>query len=196
MKLWPPPTINLATLSRRERWLAIGGAAVVALVILDRVVVGPWWQHASRIRREIQGLEESIRSRRQLLNRKPLIVAEAEAYREHLQSQAAEGKTMASLLREIESLGQKSGIVLRQVRPLEGTTTDLYREYAVEVDYQGSIEQWIHFLYLLEASQSLLAVERATVSRLGPDSDLLEGAMRLMSRSMRHGEDPEAPAPS
>ena len=185
MKPFTLPTFS--SLSRRERLLAFGGALVMCVVVLDRLVLGPWWRHTHHVRQEIARLEKTIRRERQLLERKPQILAEAEAYREHLQADGAAGASdMASLLREIETLGTQSGISLGEVKPAEGAANDVYQEYAVDVQYQGSLDQWLRFVYLLQTSKTLFILERAAVSLTEEGSDLLQGSLRVTGKSLHH----------
>ncbi|MBI2495766.1 MAG: hypothetical protein HYW10_04290 [Candidatus Omnitrophica bacterium] len=176
---------NLSTLSRRERLLAVGGGFLLAVVLLDRLVLGPWWRHTRHVRQEIHRLEEAIRGYQQLLSRKPLIQAEAETYREQMDVIQAGTLSVVSVLREVEALGAESGITLGEVKPLSETAGDQGQTFALEVRYQGSLQQWMHFLYLLQTSQALLAIERAVVARTEEGVDVLEGSLRLTSRALR-----------
>lgn len=170
---------KLSTLSRRERLLAVGSALVLAVLGLDRAVLGPWWRHARTVRQEIQRLEAAIRSDRELIRRKPRILGQTEAYQEYLRLEEA-GPDMASLLREVETLGSRSGVALGKVKPLEGM--------AIEVACKGSFQEWVHFVYLLQTSRSLFEIERATVARMEEGSSQVEGSLRLMSKLNQGGE--------
>lgn len=184
---------NLPTLSRRERLLAIGSALVIAVVGMDRLVLGPWLHHMQTTRVDIQRLEKLIRSDRELLRRKPQILGQAQAYREYLQpaGQPAE-LDMASVLREIETLGSRSGVALGAVKPLQGAggetaegadeASESLPSLAIEVDYKGSLDEWVHFVYLLETSRSLFDIERSTVARIEEGSSQVEGSLRVTTK--------------
>ena len=178
---WP----DFSTFSRRERLLSFGSLLILSLVLLDRVVLGPWGHHTHHVRQEIERLEVAIRRQQELLNREPKIRAEAEAYREHLRVNDEPIPDMAGVLREIEGLGAQSGVTLGEVKPLEGAAKDTYQEYAIDVQYRGSLEQWIHFVYLLQSSKSLFAIQRATIARKGEDPSQVEGTLRLSSKIIR-----------
>ncbi len=192
MKL--PKVPNLANLSRRERMLVAGSVLVLCVVALDQLVLGPWWRHIANIGREITRLESSVAGYHQLLRRSPQIQGEIEMYTEYMRPAEAEQPTLATLLREIESLGEQSGISLGEVKPLEGSTNSLYQEFAIQVQYRGSLEQWVHFVYLLETSKSLFTIERLAVDRSSEDPGVLEGTVRLTSRAANTGAPAQAPA--
>jgi hypothetical protein len=202
MKLPSLPT----NLSRRERLLAIGSALVIAVVGMDRLVLGPWLRHMQQTRGEIHRLEAMIRTDRELLRRKPQILGQAEVYREYLQTEGKTDMDMASMLREIETLGSRSGIALGAVKPLQNEAAAEGEEsapvaqalpsLAIEVDYKGSMDEWVHFLYLLETSRSLFDIERATVSRMEEGSSQVEGSLRVTTKAATSAGAAAVPTPS
>ena len=185
--------VSLPTnLSRNERLMAIAAALVIAVMGLDRLVMGPWLRHMQATRGEIRRLERLIRSDREIVRRKPQILGQAEAYREYLQTEGEPTLDMAAMLREIEALGSRSGIALGAVKPIRaeaeaaegGEAPKASPALAIEVDYKGSMDQWIHFLYLLETSRSLFDIQRATVSRMEEGSNQLEGSLRVTTQAV------------
>ena len=170
-------------MSRHERLLAVGGGLIVSLLVMDRLVLGPWWRHMHHVREDIQRLERSITKYQELMVRQPHLAAEAEGYRHYLPGETAAEPDLASILRDIEALGNQSGLVLGEVKPVPGEDNGAYQTYAVEVQYRGSMEQWVQFLYLIESSKALLDIERATVSvKEEQDIKTLEGSVRLTGR--------------
>ena len=179
---------SLSSLSRRERLLAMAGALILSVMALDRGVLGPWLRHTRTIHQEIQRLEAMIRNDRELSRRKPKILEQAQAYQEYLSLTPSPEPDMASLLREIETLGSRSGVSLGRVKPLEETTEGLPQRFAIEVEYKGSLQEWVHFVYLLQTSRSLFEVERATVARMQEGSSQVQGSLRLTSQVNRGGQ--------
>ena len=177
---------SLSSLSRRERLLAMAGALILSVMALDRGVLGPWLRHTRTIHQEIQRLEAMIRNDRELSRRKPKILEQAQTYQEYLSLTPSPEPDMASLLREIETLGSRSGVSLGRVKPLEETTEGLPQRFAIEVEYKGSLQEWVHFVYLLQTSRSLFEVERATVARMQEGSSQVQGSLRLTSQ-VNHG---------
>jgi len=60
------------------------------------------------------------------------------------------------------------------------------------VQYRGSLEQAVHFLYLLQSSRLLFSIERAALDKSNEDPATLRGSVRLTSKVI-HGRD-KAPA--
>jgi hypothetical protein len=190
MKLTVP---NVATMSRRERVMISVSALVMCVVLLDRLVLGPWWRHTARVRKEIHRLEEDIRVYHQLLTRAPLINREVDAYAPYRRPDSEAPANLAALLREIESLGSQGGVSLGEVKPTEGATNPLYTEYAVDVEFRGSLEQAVHFLHLLQSSKLLFTLERATVERSRDEVGMLDASLRLQCK-VTGAATPAAPA--
>ncbi len=177
------PTFN--QLSPRERLLATGSALVVVIVLLDRLVLGPWWGHIHQIQRETARLEEAIRHDSRLIQRKPQILAQVEVYRDYMRTDESAKRDLATVLREIETLGTQSGVSLGEIKPLaQGSSETTAQGYALDLQYRGSLQQAVHFLYLLETSKSLFQIDRATIELKERGRDLLDGSLRVTSKAI------------
>ena len=180
-----PKLPDPSKLSARERLLAAGVAFIFCVLMLDRVVLGPWWQHRIEVQQEIRRLESSLRVGRRLLEHKPQIMEQMQAYSSYLTEAGGEQKDMAALLREIETMGKESGLSLSEVKPLTAQTAEGVSEgHAFDVSYTGSLQQWIHFVYLLQSSKTIFQIERATLGLKESGSELLSGSLRLTRRPM------------
>ena len=182
MKL--PALPKFSALSTRERLLAAGVVFVVSVLLLDRVVLGPWWRHVHEVKQEIRRLQKSIRTYEQLLDRKPQLLAEVEAYSVYLRQLESGQADVASLLREIETIGKESGISLGEVKPVT-TGGESLQEYLFEIHFNGSLKQWIHFVYLLQTSKTLFQIDRAAISAQEGNPGTLDGSLRLVRKVMK-----------
>ena len=193
MKLALP---NFSAMSRRERMLVVGSCFVLSVVLMDRLVLGPWWQHISRVRQDIHRLEEAIRTDLQLLSRQPQVELESLAYRDYLRAPGVPEPNLAALLREIESLGTESGVSLGEVKPSEGTPNALYRQYDINVESRGTLEQCVHFLYLLQSSKLLFGLDRVTLEHSTEDPATLKASLQLTSKVILNQVPPDAAQPA
>ena len=181
MKL--PTLPNPSTWSKRERLLAGVGVLALLIVAMDRLVLGPWWQHAQHVRKEIAKLETSIRTEQQLISRRPVIMAEATSYGEAFRNADSQPPDMSALLRELESLGTQSGLQLGEVKPLAQPSDG--GGVTLDVQYTGSFQAWVHFIYLVQTSPSLLEIDRAVVAMDDLETSTLKGSVRLTSYAVR-----------
>ncbi len=186
MKLKLPALPKFSSLSARERLLAAAVIFAISVGLLDRVVLGPWWKHVQEVRQDIHKLEGTIRTYQRLVDRKPQILAEVEAYSEYL-SQAGGSADVATLLREIETTGKESGISLSEVKPLGSSEDDLYRQQTFEIHYTGTLEQWVRFVHMLQESKFLFKIDRASLAAGEGNVEHLDGSLRLTQRVMKSG---------
>lgn len=186
MKL--PKLPKLPKLAARERLLGAGVVMILSVLVLDKVILGPWMEHTRRVREEIQGLERTVWTYQQLLDRRDLILAQAEAYGSTLEKAGTQQMDVAALLREIETFGKESGISLGEVRPTTVQTEEgAPHEYIFDIQTSGTFRQWIHFIYLVQASDSLFELDRATLSAAEKNPGMLDGSLRLVRRLLLSG---------
>ena len=172
---------SLSEMSARERLLAAGVVFAASIMLLDRVVIGPWLRHVNRVRSDILRLESSLRTYQRLIDRRDQITAEVKAYSEFLVENEDEGETKdtATLIREIESYGKQSGISVSEVRPMPPGPGG---EAGFEVHYTGTFKQWVHFAYLVQNSKTFFQVDRSTLG-LTAGGELLSGSMRVSRKT-------------
>ncbi|MBI4355998.1 MAG: hypothetical protein HY597_06100 [Candidatus Omnitrophica bacterium] len=178
------PKPQFAKWTRRERLAAAVGAIAVAIVLMDRLVIAPWWHHAQEISQKIGQKEEAMAQQHRLLSREAFVLARLDQYRSYLRPAGAEELDMAAMLKEIDALAQESQVSLGEVKPLPSDANDLYREYALEVHGDCSLQQWVHFVYLLESSRSLFTIEQAGLEASKDTPGRLQGSLRLTSMAM------------
>lgn len=186
---------KFSEMSRREKGLTVVGALVLSLLALDQLVLGPWWQGVLDTRKEIRVLEESLLTQKQLLSREDRVMAEMSAFQKLVRFAGSKEVELATLLREIESFGRRSGLALGEVKPLPTETDGPYQERAFQIEWEGSASQWVRFVYMLETSSSLYQVDQATVNIKDKTTGMLEGRMRLTSIAVQAPTDLEAVRP-
>lgn len=182
------PAFKLPHLSTTERYLAIGAAMACSCVLLYYVGFGPWWRHMQHVRHEIAGLERQIDSHRRLLSRKEIVSAQIAAYEGRLRLAGPKETEVAALLREVESLGGQSGVTLGEVKPLVTEDSGPYQARAFEVQCEGTLPEIVRFIYGLQTSASLFAVDQAAVDVKEADSARLKATMRLTSLAIEAPE--------
>ncbi|MBI4340943.1 MAG: hypothetical protein HY598_01530 [Candidatus Omnitrophica bacterium] len=175
------PALALPKLAARERMFAAIGVLMVALVVLDRLLVAPWWRHTQQVAQDIRELRHELATHERLLSRQTDVGAKIDAYRDYLRIARSPEVEMGELIRELELLAAQSGVTLGTVSPLPTTQNAPYQEHAVDVQYQGTLEQAVRFLYLIESSKKLFEVQRATMSLEKRGQERLQGSLRLTS---------------
>ena len=182
MKLTLP---KLPQLKPRERLLATGSGVVLLLVVLDRLVLNPWLRHAQTVRQEIHRMEQSLNHYNRLLLRKNYVLTQQERYQRYLRSSLPDELQMATLLKEVEGLPDRSSIRLGEIKPLPPEAGEAIRRYSLDVQFECTLEEWVDFLIELEGSPSLFQVVRATLATQEGTPDRLKGSLRVMSAALR-----------
>ncbi len=179
---------KIPDMNKRERILAIASAFVLSLVAMDRLVLGPWWQGVLNVRKEVRQIEDTLLSQKQLLSRKDRVMAEMASYQKLVRFAGSKEVELATLLREIESFGRRSGMALGEVKPLPTETDGPYQQRVFQIDCEGSTSQWVRFVYMLETSPSLYQIDQASLSVQDKTTGMLQGRMRLTSIAVQAPE--------
>ena len=188
MKLTLP---KLPQLKPRERLLATGSGVVLLMVLLDRLVLNPWLHHAQTVRQEIHRMEQSLNHYNRLLSRKDYVLAQRERYQRYLRSPLPDELQMATLLKEVEGLADRSRLLLGEIKPLPPEGDDALRRYSLDVQFECTLEAWVDFLIELEGSPALFQIVRASLATQEETPDRLKGSVRVMSAALR----PKPPQP-
>ena len=176
---------RLDQLKPRERLLATCFGAVLLLVALDRLVISPWLRHARTIREEIAHMEQAMQSQQRLLVRKERVTTELERYQRYLRPPVEDDLQMALLLKEVEELAKQSQLLLSEIKPLAVQTTDLVKQYSLDVRFQCTMTEWVAFLFEIESSPSLFQVVKANLATQADAPDKLAGSLRLIASAVR-----------
>lgn len=172
-------------LAARERLIAVISALVVTVTLLDRAVISPWWKHANQTRQDIKDLKQEVATNRRLLSRSAEVSAKIQVYHDYLRTARSPEVEMSELVREIERLAADGGVTLGTVTPLPTTENWPYQEHAMDVQYSGTLEQSVRFIYFIESSKKLFRLQRSSlVSEKRGSTGLLQGAIRLTSSAI------------
>ena len=171
----------LPALASRERLFAFLGVLMVALTLLDRFVISPWWRNTRQVGQDIHDLQHQVATNHRLLDRSGEVAAKILAYHDYFSSARSPEVEMGELVREVQTLASESGVAGATVSPLPTTENWPYQEHALDVQYTGNLEQSVRFVYLIESSKRVFRVQHATLSLEKRTGDQLQGSMRLTS---------------
>lgn len=183
---------RFSSLGARERLLAVGGIAVVFILVCDKLVVTPWWRHVRRMGEEIRRSEQELLVDRKLLGHQADVAAAMAIYHDYVRTARSPDVEMGDLVREVEQLGSQSGVTLGNVTPLPAQRQSQYQEYSVDVQYYGTLEEAVRFLYAIQSSKWLFQVEKATLGLEKKGEERLLGTLRLTSVALQERPLPAA----
>ena len=172
-------------LSKKEKIGLVAAAIVVALVIIDRLVISPIGNRVRRLNQEIKFSETKLSRDLRNINNKDLIEREYNKYKNYVKkTSASDEEDVANVLGEIEALARSSGVSLVDIKPQAPKQTDLYKEYAVEVEVEGGMEQVITFLHNLNSSTHLLRTLKLRIGLKERESSVIKASLLVTKISI------------
>lgn len=162
----------LNRLSKREKLVLYGAVACISLLFLDNSVVNPIVSKMEKLRKDIKEARLGIKRNTRILARKDKILAEREKYAPYFAQYQSTDEEMASLLKEIESLANKSSVYLIDIKPagveaVEGTT-----KFFINLNCEAQLEQLFKFMYSIEESSRLLTIEKYRIAPKSQESSI------------------------
>lgn len=157
-------------MSKREKAILFFASAALALVFLDRVVIGPAFHKMAQIERKIADEEIAIKKSLHILLRKNQIAAEGKQFANF----SVEGKTaeeeMTALLKDVEVLADKTSVSLLYVRPGQIKEEAGLKRYYASLECESSMENIASFFHAIENSTRLLQIDKYEIQPKAKES--------------------------
>lgn len=169
----------VSRLSPREKIVFYGAAFFVSLTLIDRMIISP-------ISGKLKTLDDEIRQKRQEISRAVAIVSQKEKIsraNDSLNAYKTDSRPgeeeMTSLLKEIESMANKSSVYLIDLKPAGAKGSGLVKRYLISLNCEAQMEQLVDFMYNVESSNRLLTIEKYQVSPKSKESSIARCSMSL-----------------
>jgi Type II secretion system (T2SS), protein M subtype b len=168
--------------SRRERAIVAGGAAVALLLGGHLLVVEPLLRRARAVEATVPVREAALERRRMLVAERPRLVEELAAATARLEAESARllrGPTpplaAAELQKTIRGVLPPGTVEVRSERVLPPAGLDELQEIGVELALVGGVRETVAALARLEGADRLLVIRdvRIRVMAAGPPGGLL-----------------------
>ncbi|MCX7661484.1 MAG: hypothetical protein N2Z79_02225 [Candidatus Omnitrophica bacterium] len=154
----------ISGLSKRERFIFYTASILILLVIVDRLVIIPFYSKMSQVAGEIKDKEAEIRKAIHILSQKERINQQLKQYASFLRFVSSEEEQFTLVLKEIETLANKSNVYLLDLKPAGVKDKGLIKEYLINLNLEAKIESLVTFIYEVENSSLLLAVKKYQIS--------------------------------
>ena len=162
----------LSHLSKREKLILYAMASVVSLTLLDRLIISPISHKIASLDKEIQEKELDVKKDLRILAQKDKILAESTKYNSFLASPKSEEEEMTDILKEIETLANKSSVYLVDMKPGGVKAAGNSKKYVVNLNCEAQIEQLTEFMFDIENSNKLLTIEKYQISPKSKESSV------------------------
>ncbi|MFH1189731.1 MAG: type 4a pilus biogenesis protein PilO [Candidatus Omnitrophota bacterium] len=172
-------------LSKKERVGLLAALAVIMVVLVDKLVISPVGDKVLHISQEIKFSEKKLSRDLRNINNKDLIESEYKKYKNYVKkSSASDEEDVANILGEIEGLARSAAVNLIDIKPQATKQADFYKEYAIAVEVEGSMEQVITFLHNLNGSTQLLRAVKLRIGLKEKDASIIKASLLVTKISV------------
>jgi len=166
-----------ANLSLRERLLVGSVGAIVALLVLWGVVVGPLLGQRSRAALRVANAEQEIQN----LARMKRDLDEVNGRLARVEGRISQGP-QGNIFTTLESLARQSAIKVESMEPQAAPASGRYRETKVQVTLKGvSLPQVVSYLGSIEGAPQLLSVKSLRMRTRQDQPELLDVTFTVSS---------------
>lgn len=130
-----------ANMPKRQLYLLLGLVAVGFLLMWWYLLFQPAWGERDRLQTQLAGLEQQLFQKKRIAANLPQLEAEIKQLQERLKASVArlpEEKEIPTLLTQVNSLGEESGLAFTLFRPQAAVKKDFYAEVPIQVRVEGS----------------------------------------------------------
>jgi Tfp pilus assembly protein PilO len=160
----------LSRFSEREKFILYATVAVVSLVLVDRLIVGPVIDRIGYLNKQIDREKVLIKNTMLITSQKDKILKEIQKYNAFSVKSTTPEEEITSLLKEIENLANKSSVYLVNIKPKGAAENDFYKEYVVDLNCEAQMEQLIGFMHAIESSNKILKINEYNIAPKSRDS--------------------------
>ena len=164
-------------LSQREKLILYVSTAIVMIMFVDRLVVGPIYKSIHSLDQQIHDMETNIKESIHLLGQKDQMMKEAEYYATYSAPSKSEEEETLILLKQIQELANQASVNLLYSKPGGAAAETKERNvYRVSLECEGQMDQLINFFYAIENSKLLLRVEKYSLQPTAKGSSVIKCA--------------------
>ena len=138
-----------ANMPKRQLYLLLGLVAAGFLLVWWYLLFKPAWDERDQLQTKLAGLEQQLFQKKRIAANLPQLEAEIKQLQERLKASVArlpEEKEIPTLLTQVNSLGEESGLAFTLFRPQAAVKKDFYAEVPIQVRVEGSFHALGAFL--------------------------------------------------
>ncbi|MBI3081160.1 MAG: type 4a pilus biogenesis protein PilO [candidate division NC10 bacterium] len=175
-----------ANMPKRQLYLLLGLVAAGFLLVWWYLLFKPAWDERDQLQTKLAGLEQQLFQKRRIAANLPQLEAEIKQLQERLKASVArlpEEKEIPTLLTQVNSLGEESGLAFTLFRPQAAVKKDFYAEVPIQVRVEGSFHALGAFLDRIGKMDRIVNIGALSVApapatgpggrRRGPDMTII-----------------------
>ncbi|MGH7407620.1 MAG: type 4a pilus biogenesis protein PilO [Candidatus Methylomirabilales bacterium] len=156
-----------ANIPKRQLYMLLGAVAVLLLYGWWWLLFSPAWEERDRLRTQLAGLEQQLFQKKRIAANLPQLEAEIKQLQARLKASVArlpEEKEIPTLLTQVNSLGEESGLVFTLFRPQAAVKKDFYAEVPIQVRVEGSFHALGAFFDRMGKMERIMNIGTLSVS--------------------------------
>lgn len=160
-------------LSRRERALIGGTIAILALLLLRQLVIGPFLERREWVKSQLELQPQLLEKNLRYIARKEEFAASLESARNDIKGREPKllsgdtaSVTASDLQDTVQNLAAKGGTQVITTRVLNPETVGSFSKIAIQMEISGQIDQIANLIRSLDSSPKLLVVDEINVRSL------------------------------
>lgn len=169
----------LDRLSKREKMALYLAVFFISLTLLDRLIISPVITKIRMLNQDIQSKETSAKTSLRILSQKDRIASESLRYSSFISSIKSEEEEVTAILKEIESIANKSSVYLIDLKPAGTKDQGEAKKYLVTLNCEGQMEQLIEFFYNIENSDKLLSIDKYQIIPASKESSVAKATLTI-----------------
>ena len=164
-------------LSKKEKLILNIAVFLISLVIFDRLLISPTFSKIRSLNEEITQEKAKIRKNLHILAQKDTITAESNKFNSFFETAKPEDEEMTSILKEVEQVANKNSVYLIDLKPGGLKGSGPAKKYLINLTLEAQMEQIVDFMFDIESSNRLLAVEKYQLEPKSRESSVARCAM-------------------
>lgn len=161
-----------AKLKKGERRILFVTAFFLAALFVDRVIILPLSLSLNGLSNSIKEQEVAIKKSMSVLAHKETITAESREFAQYSLEAKNPEEEMVALLKEVESVAERSGVNLIYVKPGAVKDEKGIKKYYSNLEFDSPMEQAATFFHGVESSNKLLKIEKYQIVPKSKDSSI------------------------
>ncbi len=168
--------MKLSATEKKIFWLAV---ALIGSMFVDRVIILPVSTTLTTLNANLREQEATIRKSMNMLLHKESIIAESREYMAYSVEAKNPEEEMVGLLKEVESVAEKSGVNLVYVKPANVKDEKGIKRYYCTLECEAPMEQVATFFHGIESSTKLLKIEKYQIQPKSKDSSTARSSVTV-----------------
>ncbi|OGX40266.1 MAG: hypothetical protein A2984_01380 [Omnitrophica WOR_2 bacterium RIFCSPLOWO2_01_FULL_41_12] len=169
--------------SKREKIIFYLAAGAIILSIIFNFLLEPVFTKNEKLNKEINFTKSRLIKYSRLLSQKEKIQSRSGISSSTPNAPEPNQDRLMNVLSELENLAKGANVRIIDIRPQASRGANVYKEILVDLRTEGTMENYLKFIYEIENSFLLLKINRFQLTAL-PGSALLEGTFSLSQLSV------------